>query len=67
MDMLALIVGLLIVVWYFGLVRSARRVSNAADTKAAELELGALNQFKAKYDAEKIAELKETKELLNSF
>lgn len=67
MDMLALIVGLLIVVWYFGLVRSARRVSNAADTKAAELELGALNQFKAKYDAAKIAELKETKELLNSF
>ena len=67
MDMLALTVGLLIVVWYFGLVRSARRVSSAADTKAAELELGALNQFKAKYDAEKIAELKETKELLNSF
>lgn len=67
MDMLALIVGLLIVVWYFGLVRSARRVSNAADTKAAELELSALNQFRAKYDSAKIAELKETKELLNSF
>ena len=67
MDMLALIVGLLIVVWYFGLVRSVRRVSNAADTKAAELELAALAQFQAKYDAAKIAELKETKELLNSF
>lgn len=67
MDMLALIVGLLIVVWYFGLVRSARRVSNAADAKAAELELAALSQFQAKYDTAKIAELKSTKELLNSF
>lgn len=67
MEMLLLIIGLLIVVWYFGLVRSARRVSNAADTKAAELELAALAQFKAKYDATKIAELKETKELLDSF
>lgn len=67
MDMLLLIVGLLIVVWYFGLVRSARRVSNAADTKAAELELAALAQFQAKYDSTKIAELKEAKELLNSF
>lgn len=67
MDMLLLIIGLLVVVWYFGMVRSARRLSNAADTKAAELELAALSQFQAKYDAAKIAELKETKELLNSF
>lgn len=67
MDMLALIVGLLIVVWYFGLVRSARRISNAADTKAGEIELAALAQFQAKYDETKIAELKKTKDLLNSF
>lgn len=67
MDMLALIIGLLIVVWYFGMVRSARRIANAADTKAGELELAALDQFRAKYSAAKIAELKETKELLNSF
>ena len=67
MDMLLLIIGLLVVVWYFGMVRSARRLSNAADTKAAELELAALAQFQAKYDAAKIAELKSTKELLNSF
>lgn len=67
MEMLALIIGILIAVWYFGMVKSARRLSNAADTKAAELELAALDAFKAKYDANKIAELKETKELLKSF
>ena len=67
MDMLLLIIGLLVVVWYFGMVRSARRLSNAADTKAAELELAALASFQAKYDATKITELKATKELLNSF
>lgn len=67
MDMLLLIVGLLIVVWYFGMVKSARRLSSAADSKAAEIELAALASFQAKYDSTKIAELKATKELLDSF
>jgi hypothetical protein len=64
--MLLLVIGVLIAVWYFGFVGSARRLSSAANTKAAEIELNALSNFSAKYDADTISKLKETKALLSS-
>lgn len=67
MEALLLIIGLLVVVWYFGLVRSARRLANAADTKSADLELAALKGFAAKYSQDDIKQAKETKDLLASF
>ena len=67
MDMLALVIGLLVVAWYFGIVRSARKVATAAEFKASELTMAAHSSFKAKYTAEQVAEMKEDLELLNSF
>ena len=67
MEMLALIVGLLTVVWYFGMIRSVRKVATAADFKASELQMAAHASFKAKYTKENVQEMKEDLELLNSF
>ena len=67
MDMLLLIVGVLIAVWYFGFIRSARKVATAADFKASELQMAAHRSFKAKYSRDDVQEMKEDLELLNSF
>lgn len=67
MDMLALIVGILIVAWYFGMVRSARKVAIAAEFKASELTMYAHSSFKAKYNADQVKEMKDDLELLSSF
>ena len=67
MEALLLIIGLLIAVWYFGAVKSARRLASAADTKAADLEMSALKGFAAKYSHEDITQAKATKDLLASF
>ena len=67
MDMLLLIVGVLIAVWYFGLVRSLRKVATGAEFKASEITMAAHSSFKAKYSADQVKEMKEDLELLNSF
>ena len=67
MDALLLIVGTLIAVWYFGFIRSARKVATAADFKAAELQMAAHASFKAKYSKDDVQSMKEDLELLNSF
>ena len=67
MEMLALIIGGLVVVWYFGMIRSVRKVATAADFKAAELQMAAHSSFKAKYSRDDVQAMKEDLELLNSF
>jgi hypothetical protein len=59
MDMLLLIIGLLIVVWYFGFVSSARSLANVANDSAKGLELANAERLKARFKTSDVTELKE--------
>jgi hypothetical protein len=59
MDMLLLIIGLLLVVWYFGFVGSARSLANTANDSAKGLELANAERLKARFKTEDVKVLKE--------
>jgi hypothetical protein len=59
MDALLMIIGLLLVVWYFGFVNSARSLANTANDSAKGLELANAERLKNRFKASDVKELKE--------
>jgi hypothetical protein len=59
MDMLLMIIGLMLVVWYLGFVSSARSLANTANDSAKGLELANAERLKARFKTEDVVELKE--------
>ena len=64
MEMLMLIVGLLLVVWFLGFLGSARKLASIANRQVSALELAQAEALKKKYNKAKVKDLKE---YLNSF
>jgi hypothetical protein len=58
MEMLMLIVGLLLVVWFLGFLASARKLAAIANRQVSALELAQAEQLKKKYNKAKVSELK---------
>lgn len=58
MEMLMLIIGLLIVVWFLGFLSSARKLAAIANRQVGALELSQADSLKKKYNKNKIKELK---------
>jgi hypothetical protein len=58
MEMLLLIIGLLLVVWFLGFLASARKLASIANRQVSALELAQAEQLKKKYNKAKISELK---------
>jgi hypothetical protein len=59
MDALLMIIGILVTVWYFGFVSSARSLANTANDSAKGLELANAERLKTRFKTEDVAELKE--------
>jgi hypothetical protein len=59
MDMLLLIIGLLLVVWYFGFVSAARSLANTANDSAKGLELANAERLKTRFKTEDVKALKD--------
>ena len=58
MEMLMLIVGLLLVVWFLGFLASARKLAAIANRQVSALELAQAEQLAKKYNKAKIHSLK---------
>ena len=58
MEMLMLIVGLLLVVWFLGFLASARKLASIANRQVAALELSQAEALQKKYNKAKINSLK---------
>lgn len=59
MDILMMTVALVVVVWYFGFVASARSLANTANDSAKGLELANAERLKARFKVEDVRELKD--------
>lgn len=58
MELLGLVLLLVIVFWFVGFFKSAKRLANIANRGATSLETEQLKILKAKYSVEEMAELK---------
>jgi hypothetical protein len=57
MDMLLMIVGLLIVVWYLGFVTSARKLAVVANRQVSVIELNQAKSLKNSFTKDELGEL----------
>jgi hypothetical protein len=57
MDMLLMIVGLLIVVWYLGFVTSARKLAVVANRQVSVIELNQAKSLKNQFSESELGEL----------
>lgn len=57
MDMLLMIVGLLVVVWYLGFVSSARKLAVVANRQVSVIELNQAKNLKNQFSEAELGEL----------
>lgn len=57
MDMLLMIIGLLVVVWYLGFVSSARKLAVVANRQVSVLELSQAKSLKNQFTKDELSDL----------
>ncbi len=67
MEVLALIIGLLVVAWYFGFVSSARRLADAGEAQAVRLQIKSWEQAEATTSSADLDKIKAFKDKVAGF